>query len=85
MKAIKDAGYTSVQTSPINAVVAGKGGDKSLSIGIIITQPTLYTIGNYQLGTEAEFIEMNKVAEEYGIKIIVDAVLNHTTSDYQSS
>ncbi|MGT2736233.1 starch-binding protein [Streptococcus orisratti] len=82
MKAIKDAGYTSVQTSPINAVVAGKGGDKSLSNWYYHYQPTLYTIGNYQLGTEAEFIEMNKVAEEYGIKIIVDAVLNHTTSDY---
>lgn len=38
---------------------------------------------NYQLGTEAEFIEMNRVAEQYGIKIIVDAVLNHTTSDYK--
>ena len=25
---------------------------------------------------------MNRVAEQYGIKIIVDAVLNHTTSDY---
>lgn len=82
MKAIKDAGYTSVQTSPINAVVAGKGGDKSLSNWYYHYQPTLYTIGNYQLGTEAEFIEMNKVAEEYGIKVIVDAVLNHTTSDY---
>lgn len=82
MAAIKDAGYTSVQTSPINAVVAGKGGDKSLSNWYYQYQPTLYTIGNYQLGTEAEFIEMNRVAEEYGIKIIVDAVLNHTTSDY---
>lgn len=82
MKAIKDAGYTSVQTSPINAVVAGEGGNKSLSNWYYHYQPTLYTIGNYQLGTEAEFIEMNKVAEEYGIKIIVDAVLNHTTSDY---
>lgn len=30
MQAIKDAGYTSVQTSPINAVVAGNGGNKSL-------------------------------------------------------
>lgn len=26
---------------------------------------------------------MNRVAEQYGIKIIVDAVLNHTTSDYK--
>ena len=83
MAAIKEAGYTSVQTSPINAVVVGNGGDKKFTNQWYYHyQPTAYTIGNYQLGTEAEFIEMNRVAEQYGIKIIVDAVLNHTTSDY---
>ena len=71
------------QTSPINAVVVGNGGDKKFTNQWYYHyQPTAYTIGNYQLGTEAEFIEMNRVAEQYGIKIIVDAVLNHTTSDY---
>ena len=83
MAAIKEAGYTSVQTSPINAVVVGNGGDKKFTNQWYYHyQPTAYTIGNYQLGTEAEFIEMNRVAEQYGIKIIVDAVLNHTTSEY---
>ena len=83
MAAIKEAGYTSVQTSPINAVVVGNGGDKKFTNQWYYHyQPTAYTIGNYQLGTEAEFIEMNRVAEQYGIKIIVDTVLNHTTSDY---
>ncbi|MGC6569252.1 starch-binding protein [Streptococcus sp. VTCC 12886] len=83
MAAIKEAGYTSVQTSPINAVVVGNGGDKKFTNQWYYHyQPTAYTIGNYQLGTEAEFVEMNRVAEQYGIKIIVDAVLNHTTSDY---
>lgn len=83
MAAIKEAGYTSVQTSPINAAVVGNGGDKKFTNQWYYHyQPTAYTIGNYQLGTEAEFIEMNRVAEQYGIKIIVDAVLNHTTSDY---
>ena len=83
MAAIKEAGYTSVQTSPINAVVVGNGGDKKFTEQWYYHyQPTAYTIGNYQLGTETEFIEMNRVAEQYGIKIIVDAVLNHTTSDY---
>ncbi|HFU4078503.1 TPA: starch-binding protein [Streptococcus suis] len=85
MAAIKEAGYTSVQTSPINAVVVGNGGDKKFTNQWYYHyQPTAYTIGNYQLGTEAEFIEMNRVAEQYGIKIIVDAVLNHTTSDYNA-
>ncbi|MDY2774953.1 MAG: starch-binding protein [Streptococcus infantarius] len=82
MQAIKDAGYTSVQTSPINTVVAGEGGNKSLKNWFYQYQPTIYKIGNYQLGTEEEFKEMNRVADQYGIKIIVDAVLNHTTSDY---
>ena len=31
MAAIKEAGYTSVQTSPINAVVVGNGGDKKFT------------------------------------------------------
>ena len=82
MQAIKDAGYTSVQTSPINQVVVGNGGNKSLKNWYYQYQPTLHTIGNYQLGTEEEFKELNRVADQYGIKIIVDAVLNHTTSDY---
>ena len=77
MAAIKEAGYTSVQTSPINAVVEGNGGDKKFTNQWYYHyQPTAYTIGNYQLGNwKDEFIEMNRVAEQYGIKIIVDAVL----------
>ena len=48
MQAIKDAGYTSVQTSPINQVVVGNGGNKSLKNCYYQYQPTLHTIGNYQ-------------------------------------
>lgn len=47
MQAIKDAGYTSVQTSPINQVVVGNGGNKSLKNWYYQYQPTLHTIGNY--------------------------------------
>lgn len=82
MQAIKDAGYTSVQTSPINQVIVDDGGNKSLKNWYYQYQPILHTIGHYQLGTEEEFKEMNRVADQYSIKIIVDAVLNHTTSDY---
>ena len=57
------------KTSPINAVVVGNGGDKKFTEQWYYHyQPTAYTIGNYQLGTEAEFIDMNRVAEQYGIK-----------------
>ena len=74
MQAIKDAGYTSVQTSPINQVIVDDGGNKSLKNWYYQYQPILHTIGHYQLGTE-EFKEMNRVADQYSIKIIVDAVL----------
>ncbi|MBR1732024.1 MAG: Ig-like domain-containing protein, partial [Ruminococcus sp.] len=43
-------------------------------------QPTNYTIGNYQLGTEDEFKAMCTTAHSYGVKVIVDVVANHTTT-----
>lgn len=81
MKAIKDADYTSIQTSPINAVMPGDNGSKDLKNWYFHYQPTDYTIGNYQLGTEDEFKAMAAEADKYGINILVDAVLNHTTTD----
>ncbi|ARV45526.1 alpha-amylase [Bacillus subtilis] len=82
MKDIHDAGYTAIQTSPINQVKEGNQGDKSMSNWYWLYQPTSYQIGNRYLGTEQEFKEMCAAAEEYGVKVIVDAVINHTTSDY---
>ncbi|MCD3444038.1 alpha-amylase [Streptococcus equi subsp. zooepidemicus] len=84
MSAIKEAGYTSIQTSPINAVIKGDGGSKDLKNWYYHYQPTDYTIGNYQLGTEEEFKAMAQEADKYGINIIVDAVLNHTTSEIKA-
>ena len=81
LPAIKKAGYTSIQTSPINQVVEGENGSKALTNWYYHYQPTDYTIGNYQLGTEAEFKALTKEADKYGLHIIVDAVVNHTTSD----
>lgn len=81
MKQIADAGYTSVQTSPAGACLVGNGGDKSMANWYWHYQPTDYTIGNYQLGSESEFAAMCKEAEKYGIKIIVDVVANHMTGN----
>lgn len=33
------------------------------------------------MGTEADFKALTKEADKYGLHIIVDAVVNHTTSD----
>lgn len=90
LKDIAEAGYTAIQTSPINECKVGENGgmqlqdvDGSENNGkwYYHYQPTNYTIGNYQLGTEEEFKELCSEAKKYGIKIIVDAVVNHMTSD----
>ncbi|MDH5842591.1 starch-binding protein [Bacillus velezensis] len=82
MKEIRDAGYAAIQTSPINQVKEGNQGDKSMRNWYWLYQPTSYQIGNRYLGTEQEFKDMCAAAEKYGVKVIVDAVINHTTSDY---
>lgn len=85
LQRIAEAGFTSVQTSPINKCVVGDGGGMDLNGNgkwYYHYQPTLYAIGNYQLGTLDEFKSMCDEADKYGIKIIVDVVANHTTSSY---
>ena len=83
LKLIAESGYTSVQTSPINKIIEGEGGGMQLygkGKWYYQYQPTMYTIGNYQLGTLEEFKAMCAEADKYGIKIIVDEVVNHCTS-----
>lgn len=82
---IAAAGFSAIQTSPICEV--NNGGDGSLTISGGDNwwwhyQPTDYKIGNYQFGTRDEFKAMCDTAHEYGIKVIVDSVLNHTTAYY---
>lgn len=84
MADIAAAGYSTIQTSPINAVYeGGNGGMQLMGQGkwYYHYQPTDWTIGNYQLGTEEEFKAMCAEAHKYGIKVIVDVVPNHTTSE----
>lgn len=81
---IAEAGFSAVQTSPINEVYKGHNGGLQLygtgGRWYYHYQPTNYTIGNYQLGTEAEFKSMCETAHSYGVKVIVDVVANHTTT-----
>ena len=81
---IAAAGYTAVQVSPANAVIeGGNGGMQLMGKGkwYYQYQPTDWTVGNYQLGTEDDFRAMCEKAEQYGISIIVDVVPNHTAAD----
>ena len=83
MADIAAAGYSTIQTSPANAVDDGGGGMQLMGKGkwYYQYQPTNWTIGNYQVGTEDEFKAMCEEADKYGIKIIVDVVPNHTAAD----
>ena len=82
MADIAAAGFTSIQTSPINECLEGEGGGMELfgnGKWYYHYQPTDFKIGNYQLGTRDEFKAMCEEADKYGIKIIVDIIANHTT------
>ena len=82
MSDIAAAGFTAVQTSPINACLEGEGGGMELygdGKWYYHYQPTDFTIGNYQLGTRDEFKAMCDEAHKHGVKVIVDVIANHTT------
>lgn len=82
MADIAAAGFTSVQTSPINECLAGEDGGMELygnGKWYYHYQPTDFKIGNYQLGTRDEFKAMCEEADKYGISVIVDVIANHTT------
>lgn len=84
MEDIACAGYSAIQTSPINECLVGEDGGMQLygnGKWYYHYQPTDWTIGNYQLGTRDEFKAMCDKAEQYGIKVIVDVVPNHTTPE----
>jgi alpha-amylase len=75
LSAIADAGYTSIQVSPIQGT---KENSMETSKWWVLYQPTNFYIGNAQLGSRSDFQAMCTEADKYGIKIIVDVVANHT-------
>jgi alpha-amylase len=77
LDAIADAGYTSIQVSPIQGT---KESTKKTSYWWLLYQPTNFSIGNAQLGSREEFKQLCDAAEAKGIKIIVDVVANHTAN-----
>lgn len=82
MADIAAAGFSALQTSPINECLEGEDGGMQLygdGKWYYHYQPTDWTIGNYQLGTKEEFKEMCDEADKYGIKVLVDVLPNHTT------
>lgn len=83
---IAQAGFTAIQTSPINTCLVGEDGGLELfgkggkrGKWYYHYQPTDWKIGNYQLGSRDDFISMCKKAHSLGIGVIVDVLPNHTT------
>ena len=84
MKAIKDAGYTAVQTSPVQPAKDYSASYRDQSgqwwklyqpLGIRISE------GNQTwLGSKAELKAMCDEADRYGIKVVVDVVANHVAN-----
>ena len=90
MKDIAAAGFTTVQTSPANECKDTYSNMKLMGSDEVNGtdgcwwwqyQPTDWKIGNYQLGSRDDFKAMCAEADNYGIKVIVDVIPNHTTPD----
>lgn len=85
MKAIADAGFTIVQTSPVMACYSPEGGnvkiyDPNVKEGnwYHYYQPTDWTIGNNIVGTREQMQVMLDSAARYNVRVIVDVLPNHT-------
>lgn len=75
---VKEQGFDAIQISPI------QGTKDSGMEWWKLYQPTNFKIGNTQIGTKEQLRELCAVANQYGIKIIVDVVLRHVAGDPQS-
>ncbi|MGA1842669.1 MAG: carbohydrate-binding protein [bacterium] len=76
LKKIAETGYKSIQVSPV------QGTKSSGSQWWLMYQPVNLHIGNTQLGSYDDFKALCEDAENnYGIKIIVDAVLNQVADN----
>lgn len=90
MKKIADAGYSFVQTSPVQACFVGDDGGMALfsepgdsvkGKWYYYYQPTDWTIGNYMLGDRNAFKAMCDSAYKYNVRVLVDVLPNHTAID----
>ena len=85
MEAIAKAGYTSVQTEPMSKIkYVPANGKKFDENWYYVYQPANTSIGNFVVGSEDDLKEMTATAHKYGVRIIVDVVANHFTSDWSA-
>ena len=93
LETLAEQGFTTIQVSPPNEIKmptkgvhvcepAGEGG--APNGWWMFYQPAGFQLNESEdnaLGTKAEFVEMCAEAKKYGIKILVDAVINHMGTD----
>ena len=86
MAKIADAGFTMIQTSPVQNCYSPEGANKKIFDAkegnwYYYYQPTDWKVGNPILGTREQMKEMIDSANKYNIKVIVDVLPNHTAFD----
>ena len=85
LETIAEQGFTTIQVSPPNEIKTGTSGAYFLQSDNkngwwMYYQPAGFQINestDNALGTKADFVSMCEKAHELGLKIIVDAVINH--------
>ena len=88
MKNIADAGFTMVQTSPVQECFFPEGSGKKIFDENVTEgnwyyyyQPTDWKIGNPIVGTRDQMVAMMDSAKKYNVDVIVDVLPNHTAFD----
>ncbi len=80
MKKIAEQGFTAIQTTPIQTIKESTQGKTMQGSWWVYYQPSNFKIdtnGQNALGIKSDFTAMCTEAHKYGVKVVVDAVLNH--------
>lgn len=84
LDAIQAAGYTAIQTSPVQPVKESTANSKVGTHWWVYYQPVDFKINDAAgnaLGTKAELAHMISAAHAKGLKVIVDVVANHLANE----
>lgn len=88
MKTIADAGFSMIQTSPVQQCYNPEGSSKKIYDENVTEgnwyyyyQPTDWKIGNQILGSREQMKVMMDSAAKYDVRVIVDVLPNHTAFD----
>lgn len=77
LKNIAEAGFSTVQTSPVQQPKSYNGSSSVKNTWWKLYQPVSFTVGDGWLGSKEDLTILCQEAENYGIKIICDIVVNH--------